>query len=84
MIRIATVVVFFLSVLSGPWWLMAALAVVLLAEWSDWLAVMIGAAMMDLLFGTPVFFGAALPFLYVGTFSVLILAEAYLRSHVLG
>lgn len=82
-VRVATLVVFFLSIFFGPWWLMAGIAVVLLAEWGDWLPVFLGAALVDSLFGTPLT-GVGFPFLYVGTFSILILAESYLRSRLLG
>lgn len=83
MMRVATLVVFFLSVFFGPWWLMAGISVVLLAEWGDWLPVFLGAALADSMFGTPLA-GAGFPFLYVATFSILILAESYLRLRLLG
>lgn len=83
MMHAATLAVFFLSVFFGPWWLMAGISVVLLAEWSDWLPVFIGAALVDSMFGTPLA-GVGFPFLYVGTFSILILAESYFRSRILG
>lgn len=83
MMHFVSVIVFFLSALFGPWWLMSISAVFLLAEWRDWFSVLLGAFVADLLFGVPIIEGFDLPFLYTGIFSLLILAEFHLRSRIL-
>lgn len=79
----AFVLIFFLSVLFAPWWLAGAVAVFILAEWRDWISVLFGAILLDLLFGVPVVSGYELPFLYTAVFGTLIIAEFYLRSRIL-
>ena len=83
MIRFISTGLFFLSVFFGPWWLFAALAVFLLAEWRDFFSVILGAMIVDLLFGIPIVQNTLLPFLYIGIFVPLILIELFLRRRVL-
>lgn len=84
MMHIASVLIFFVSVFFGPWWLMSATALFLLAEWRDWVSVVLGAFILDSIFGVPPIGGLEFPFLYTAFFSVLILVEFYLRSRILG
>lgn len=75
--------VFFGTILWGPWWLAIAVAVFLLALWRSFITVLVGGMTADLLFGVPLAPLFNITFFYTLLFGFLSIAERYVRTRML-
>lgn len=78
-----TTLVFFGTILWGPWWLAIAVAVFLLALWRSFVTVLVGGMTADLLFGVPLASLFNITFFYTLLFGLLSIAERYVRTRML-
>ncbi|MFQ5540888.1 MAG: hypothetical protein ACE5F4_01435 [Candidatus Paceibacteria bacterium] len=83
MIRIPFFFAFFASVFFAPWWMMAALGILMIAYFEAYLSVLLGTLLFDALFGTPVPLLFGIAHMYTYMFVALILLAVLLRRRLL-
>ena len=72
---------FFVSVLFLPWWVSVFIAVILLAEWRAYVSVILGAVMLDVIFGSPLTLLGGFAYLYTGIFVALVALGIWLAVY---
>jgi hypothetical protein len=77
---IVTLVLFFVSIVIGPWWLTVIVGTVLLARWNAVIPVVVGGILMDMLFGVPLTLIGNTMALYTLAFSLMAFASLYLSA----
>lgn len=82
-VRILYIVTFFVSIVFMPWWASMAFAIYLLAFYSAFSSVFIGAVLLDLIFGAPLHTFAGFSYLYTLLMTVLIVVTAFLQRSML-
>jgi len=83
MMKFISTLIFFGTILWGPWWLTVALAVFLLALWKSSATLIIGGMVADMLFNVPLAPLFNITFFYTLLFGFLIIIERYLRARLL-
>ena len=81
--KIFVIGAFFVSVVYLPWWVTVFLAVVLLAVWQAYVSVILGALLLDIVFGAPVTAFTGFSYLYTLTFSLLAGVTFFLNRSML-
>jgi K+-sensing histidine kinase KdpD len=70
--KIFVIVAYGISIIFLPWWVSVALAVILLGVWQAYASVIVGALLLDIVFGAPLFAFSGFSYLYTLIFVVLV------------
>lgn len=84
MIRVFLTVIFFTSVLFMPWWFSIPLAVLLIAYYQAYVEVVVGAIIMDGMFGTPVSAFLGVEFFYTFIIVSLVILSVFMNRVMMG
>lgn len=76
------VVAYFVSIIFLPWWFSVMIAIVLLSMWKAYVSVILGALMLDVLFGSSLAF-RGFAYLYTAVFSLLVVLAFFLNRAML-
>jgi len=82
MIRTLLITVFFISIFFAPWWFAVLLGVLLLAYTKDYVVVLCGGLLLDMVFGSPIISFFAFSYVYTLLFSVCALSAFLLRTRL--
>lgn len=77
------IISFFLSVLFLPWWVSVFFGVVLLAVWRAYVSVILGAIILDVVFGIPLAAFGGFAYLYTLIFVTLSVIVLFLHKAML-
>lgn len=83
--RISTIALYFVAVLTLPWWGVLFFAIILIAYARAWASAIIGALVFDALYGAPAgpFATFSFPYLYTITVAALAALAHLLRTRLL-
>ncbi len=82
-VRILSLATFFFSIIYLPWWVSLACALYLLAFYSAFVSVFVGAVLLDLVYGAPLHTFSGFSFLYTAIMTLLIVVTAFLQRSML-
>lgn len=77
------IISFFLSVLFLPWWVSVFFGVVLLAVWRAYVSVILGAIILDVVFGSPLAVFGGFAYVYTLIFVTLSVLVLFLHKAML-
>lgn len=81
--KIFFIVSFFISAVYLPWWFTVILGVMLLSVWNAYVSVILGALLLDMLFGSPLTSFGGFAYLYTAVFATLAALVLFLNRTML-
>lgn len=81
--RIFVIASYGISVVFLPWWVSVILGVFILAIWQAYVSVLLGAVLLDVLFGSPMYVFSDFAYLYTAIFGLLAVVTLVLSRTML-